>query len=794
MPPESSAPDPKFAIGHVLFIDIVGYSKLLINEQSELIRQLNGIVSASEQFRLAEAEGKLIRLPTGDGMALMFRDNPEAPVQCALEITRALRINPQLHVRMGIHSGPVNEVNDLNNQANLTGAGINLAQRVMDCGDAGHILLSRHVAEDLEHYARWRPYLHDLGECEVKHGVRVSVVNFHSEEIGNPELPQKFERAKQEKVAAVQARRRHALIAAASLLLAILGGGFFVYQHRTAQKLANDFAAIPLKSIAVLPFENLSANPENAFFADGVQDEILTDLARIADLKVISRTSVMQYKSGATRNARAIARALGVAHLLEGSVQRADGKVRINAQLIDARSDTHLWAQSYDRDLADLFAIQSEIAKAIADQLRAKLSPNEKAEIDRRPTTDVIAFDLYSRAKTLLINILSKESCTKAVELLQQAIVRDPSFFLAYCDLAYAHTQLYFLNYDHTLERCALADSAAQTAARLRPEAGETHLARAQYFYSCHLDYDRARAELAIASQSLPNNSNVVELIGYIDRRQGRWSDSARNLEKALQLDPRNFGILVQISASYGFLRRYAEDAAMFDRALELAPDDVVTRLGRAQVELVWRANLRPYHDGIRAFIAENPKAVADVAAEWFGVARYARDASEATQALAAISPDGDLSSGIFFPHAWYEGLAALLRNDTTTARDAFSRARREVEFTLQKQPDYGPAFSVLGLIDALLGRKEEAIREGRRAVELLPIEKDSILGSPLMTYLAKIYTWTGEKDLAVEELETIFRQPGDLSYGDLKLDPSWDALRGDARFEKLVSSLAPKE
>src|SRR5437762_713577 len=366
----------KLEIGHVLFIDIVGYSKLLITEQNELLSRLSDVVHETEQFRSAEAEGKLVRLPTGDGMALVFRNSPEAPVQCALELSTGLKAHPELKVRMGIHSGPVNEVADVNERANITGAGINLAQRVMDCGDAGHILLSKHVADDLEQYPRWRPHLHDLGECEVKHGVRVSVVNLYTDELGNSELPDKFKRP--DVGAAVPAAKegrpkstipKWAMIGA---VVALIVMGFLLWEKRTPT-----ISAAPDKSIAVLPFENLSEEKANAFFADGVQDEILTDLAKIADLKVISRTSVMQYKTGLQRNLREIGQQLGVAHLLEGSVQRAANKIRVNAQLIDARNDAHLWAQTYDRDLADVFAIQSELAEQIADQLQARLSPNE---------------------------------------------------------------------------------------------------------------------------------------------------------------------------------------------------------------------------------------------------------------------------------------------------------------------------------------------------------------------------------------------------------------------------------
>jgi len=385
-------PDPKFEIGHILFIDIVGYSKLLIEEQTEIVCQLKEIVGGCERFRLAERQGTLLSLPTGDGMALIFRDSPEDPAQCALEIAQALKSHPQLQLRMGIHSGPVNLVTDVNDRTNVAGAGINMAQRVMDCGDAGHILLSKHVAEDLENYRRWRPYLHSLGECEIKHGARISLVNLCSDKIGNPETPEKLERVNRERTIAARQRRKGILLVTSILAAAVLGISYWIFRHHLEQKGTIQSLAIPLKSIAVLPFENLSTNVENAYFADGVQDEILTNLARIADLKVISRTSVTPYKAGSTRNARAIGQALGVAHLLEGSVQRAAGKVRINAQLIDARNDTHLWAQTYDRDLADVFAIQTEIAKAIADQLRVQLSPKEKSELGRRPTSNDEAF------------------------------------------------------------------------------------------------------------------------------------------------------------------------------------------------------------------------------------------------------------------------------------------------------------------------------------------------------------------------------------------------------------------
>jgi serine/threonine-protein kinase len=790
-----SAADPKLEIRHVLFIDIVGYSKLLISEQSELIRQLKDVVSGGEQFRSAEAGGKLIRLPTGDGMALVFRDSPEAPVQCALEIARALKNYPQLKLRMGIHSGPVNEVIDVNNQTNLAGAGINTAQRIMACGDAGHILLSKHVAEDLEGYGRWRAYLHDLGECEVKHGVRVSVVNFCSEKIGNPELPSKLKQARRTLTA--KQRRKSALVASV-LGLGLVGISYWLIDHRIAQQRVSAFAAIPFKSIAVLPFENLSANPENAFFAEGVQDEVLTYLAKIADLKVISRTSVMQYKPGIVRNAHAIGQALGVAHLLEGSVQRAAGKVRINAQLIDARNDNHLWAQTYDRDVTDLFAIQSEIANTIADQLQARLSPAEKAEIERRPTSDDAAFTLYTQGKSLLISAVStdpeKATFLHAVGLLNQAVARDPDFFAAYCELVHANAELYFYNFDHTPTRLTLAEAALQNATRLRPEAGETHLAQAEYLYRCHLKYDRARAELALAARALPNSSSVYALTGFIDRRQGRWEEAVNNFEKALEVDPRNYIVLQQISATYPYLRRHREEALAADRVLALNPNDAGVRISRAFVDLEWRANLQPYRDVVHAILLENPESAEEIASESFAVAWYERNAADATRAATAIPAEGAGSNAVRFPHAWYESLAARLRGDTAAADESLLRARAVAEHDVQERPEYGPPLCVLGMIDAMLDRKQDAIREGRRAVELLPVERDSINGSHLLMHLAMIYAATGEKDLAIEQLKLLLSKPGDGSYGDFRLNPFWDPLRADPRFEKLVSSLAPKD
>src|SRR5712675_717429 len=575
-------------IAHVLFLDIVGYSKLSVNQQHAQVEELNEIVRLCEQIRKAEAASRLLKIPTGDGMALVFYKSPEEPAQCAVEISRALKDNARLQVRMGIHSGPVSGVVDVNERTNVAGGGINTAQRVMDCGDSGHILLSRHVAEDLAEYERWRPFLHDIGTFKLKHGVPVSVSNLYSDEVGNAKLPTKLQ--------AVRKRRAHVrwveIGAALVVLGAIIAGVFFFARGPTTSALR-----VLDKSIAVLPFENRSEDKANAYFTDGVQDEILTDLAKIADLKVISRTSVLQYKSGVARNLREIAQQLGVANVVEGSVQRSGNRVRVNAHLIDARTDAHLWAQTYDRDLADVFAIQSEIAKAIADQLQAKLSPNEKKAIEQPPTTDLAAFDLYSRAKSLLLtagfSATYEPDLRKAIELLDEAVKRDPSFFDAYCQLAWAHETVYAVRgSDHTPARLALAEAALQAATRLRPDAAETHLARAQYLYNGLRDYAGALAELEIARRALPNDPRLFEVTGYILRLRGQQEEGLQNLQRAVELDPRNFNTLQQISLSYQYLGRYAEAIAALDRALTIVPDSL-TRALRGLFYFCWKADTR---------------------------------------------------------------------------------------------------------------------------------------------------------------------------------------------------------
>src|SRR5438270_12359825 len=561
-------------IAHVLFIDIVGYSRLSIKDQHAAVEELNQIVRASEQFQRAEAASRLLKIPTGDGMALVFYMSPEAPAQCAVEISRALKEHPGLQLRMGIHSGPVSGVVDVNERANIAGAGINIAQRVMDCGDGGHILISKHAAEDLEQDDRWRPLLHDLGTCEVKHGVRVGVTNLYSDEIGNPQLPKRFQTLQKHR-----SRVRWAEVAIAFLVLAAVVAAFiFVLRKPTRSVLS-----VAEKSIAVLPFENLSEEKANAFFADGVQDEILTDLARVADLKVISRTSVMEYKNTTTRNLREIGEKLGVAHLLEGSVQRVANKVRVNAQLIDARNDAHLWAQTYDRDLADVCAIQSEIAEAIAQQLQAHLSSREKAQINTTPTTDLVAYDLFLRARQLgdlANNPDAKGSLLQAITLLEEAVRRDPKFVRAHCLMCEIHLELYWDGFDHTDARRGLARVALQNAESLQPDSGEVHMQKGIYAYHGFRDYDRALSEFELARRLLPNEARLYEILGAVDRRTTRWKEAEEVFRRAVELDPINFSVLEEAGFTFQGLRRYREAEPLLKRALAISPNDPFARGG----------------------------------------------------------------------------------------------------------------------------------------------------------------------------------------------------------------------
>jgi TolB-like protein/class 3 adenylate cyclase/Flp pilus assembly protein TadD len=786
-------PDLHLEIAHDLFMDVVGYSKLLINHQSEILERLIRIVRDTSQFREADTAGKLIRLATGDGMALVFFNHVEAPVKCALEISQALQSCPNIQLRMGAHSGPINPITDVNDRANVTGAGINIAQRVMDCGDAGHILVSRRVAEDLEQYRQWQPYLHDLGECEVKHGMRVHVFNLYTDNIGNRIVPTTL------KFSARQGRRRKRrsiVVTLALLVLVGLAASFWLVTHRSSKSIGSSNAtAISPKSIAVLPFENLSEEKENAFFTDGVQNEILTDLAKIEDLKVISRTSVLIYKAGTARNLREIGQQLGVAHVLEGSVQRAAGKVRVNAQLIDARTDKHLWAKTYDRELADVFAIETEVAQAIANELQAKLSTTEKASIETKPTQDLAAYDPYVRAVPLVEGAFHSSNTEKdlyqAVDLLNQAVMRDRNFLLAYCWLAQAHDALYFLAIDHTDNRLALAKSAIDSVFRLNPDSGEGHLALAWHLYWGYFDYDRARAEVAIAARTLPNNPRVFELAGLMDRRQGRWSEAVGNLERASELDPRNVTSLNVLVTTYSLLHDYDKLGTIFDRLRVLHPGDSGLRLARAGIERDRRADLRPWRAEIEKVLAEDPANSERFKGVRFYLAMLERDFDAAGRLAAELPQKNSFEDEYELGRAFWVGVVARLKGDAAAAQAAFTAARLQQEENVRAKPNDGSVLCGLAMIDGELGRKEEALREGRRAIELV----QDPLGRPdVITYFALMCARLGERDLAIEQLELVAGKPNGPSYGWLRLSPFCDPLRGDPRFEKIVASLAPKD
>jgi TolB-like protein/Tfp pilus assembly protein PilF len=597
--------------------------------------------------------------------------------------------------------------------------------------------------------------------------------------------------------------RRRAFSAVVMLAATLaLGFGLWNLSRRLAPQIttpasleSNYVASFPEKSIAVLPFADLGAGKPDLLLADSVQDDILTALSKVADLRVISRTSASSYTPDKPRDLREIAESLGAGHILEGTVSSADEKARITVQLTDARRGAKLWTVSYERDLGDVLGMRSDILRRIASQLNATVSPEEKAAIDEHSTSDLAAYAFYVRGKALLASVSSaqvNEKLLQAAQALDQAVARDPNFYLAWCQLAAAHNYIYFFGFDHTPARLALAEAALDTVIRLRPEAGETHLARANFLYRCHLDYDKARAELAHTQRALPNNSEAFELAGYIDRRQGLWSESARSLQRALHLDPRNVFILQQIAASYEELRQFRAMAAALDRALVLAPHDVDTRITRAFAEYEWRADTLPLHHTIDTLLAEKPDSHADFADQWLYLALSERDPAAAARAIAAIPATGT-STDINFPRSFCEGLAAHAAGDAPAAQKAFLAARTEVEKTVRDQPDYGPGYTVLGLIDAALGRKEEAMREGRRALELLPVSKDALDGAEVMKYLGVIYAWCGEKDLAFAQIAATLRIPSTLNYGNLKLRPYWDNLRGDPRFEKIVTGLVPK-
>ncbi|MFL6537075.1 MAG: FlgO family outer membrane protein [Chthoniobacterales bacterium] len=609
---------------------------------------------------------------------------------------------------------------------------------------------------------------------------------------------------RESEVAPEQSIRHHTgrKIVGLTIVVALIAAGLLVFQYvrprQSAPSPAAQRSAIIEKSIAVLPFENLSEDKSNAFFADGVQDEILTDLAKVADLKVISRTSVMQYRDTATRNLREIAQQLGVAHVLEGSVQRAASKIRVNAQLIDARNDAHLWAQTYDRDLADVFAIQSEIAKTIAEQLQAKLSPKEEAVVEAKPTKDLVAYDLYLRALEIDRNRVSSigtggaEGAKREVELLDQAVSRDPEFVPALCRLANTHLYLFWLN-DRGAPHVDLAKKALEAAARLQPDSSEVHFTRGLLYYRASLDYGPALAEFALAQRSSPNDAFTPFLIGMVKRRQGRWDESIQHIQQSLALDPHNAAFIPELATTYFIVHRYNEAAKTLDGALAWKPVDFGMALLRAWAELAWKADLGRWK-AVVAGEAGSPADPNDLISARLALALLERNYHAAQEALDTPGLAEVDDNGFFTPREWTQGIIARGLGDKARANAAFVAARQRAAAAAQESPGDARALIVLGQIDAALGQTANAIREGERAAELLPPSKDAINGGFIQEKLARIYAQAGDANRALSFIEKTINLPNTPSYGSLKLEADWDPLRGDARFEKIIASLAPKD
>jgi TolB-like protein/class 3 adenylate cyclase/Tfp pilus assembly protein PilF len=802
-------PDLQLEIAHLLLIDVVGYSKLLVNEQIELLQDLNQIVRNTECFRAAETKGKLIRVPSGDGMALLFFHSPEEPVRCALEISKTLQEHPHIQLRMGVHSGPVNQVTDVNDKTNIAGSGINVAQRVMDCGDAGHILLSGHIAEDLTQYRHWQPYLHDLGECEVKHGLRLHLVNLYKNNLGNPHLPDKLKRGRRwKRTSAVSVRpvitpRRPRYVLTAVLLLSAvaLAISFSVFYRRGSPAVARSSSGraadvgLPIaeKSIAVLPFENLSSDKENAYFADGIQDEILTRLSKIADLKVISRTSTQHYKS-APGNLPEIARQLGVAHILEGRVQKSGDAVRVSVRLIKATNDSQLWADTFDRKLTDIFSVETDVAKSIADQLRAKLTGQEEQLIAAKPTNNPEAYDAYLRGLAYTLKTANTPANSLgAQKYLREAVRLDPKFALGWALLSFVEARGYLTTtLQPTVALREEARQAAETALTLQPNLGEAVLAKGFYHYACLKDYDTAVRYFEQARQFLPNSSRIPMSLAYVARRRGQWDQSEVYFNEAERLDPRNVSLLTQHALTYAILRRFPGALRKLDQVLDITPDDVDTLVFKAAIAQAEGdlprastilAPLHPTADDAGALETQVYQAILE--------RRPAPIIPRVKEILAKPDPAlGYLNGELRF----YLGWAQEVAGDRAAAQESWRQTRSELESFLKEQPENHLVIADLALTNMGLGDKAVALTLAERAMAVVPIEKDALSGSLPIEILARVASRLGEPDRAIAALQKLLSIPYEgplaqnvpLTPALLRLDPMFDPLRGDPRFQKL--------
>jgi TolB-like protein/Tfp pilus assembly protein PilF len=775
-----------------------------------LLQELNQIVRSTESFRRAEASGELIRVPTGDGMALLFFRSPEEPARCALESSRELKNHPHIQVRMGIHSGPVNKTTDVNDQSNVVGSGINVAQRVMDCGDAGHILVSKRLAEDLAQYRNWQPYLQDLGECEVKHGLRLHVVNLCKDGLGNPALPEKLKRAKRWKQTGAPIRPirgtrwpKSVLVVALLLSAAVVAVSFSIFLRWRVPAPNRGFsgaspAAIPEKSIAVLPFENRSEDKANAYFADGIQDEILTRLSKIADLKVISRTSTQHYKS-APENLREIAKQLGVAHILEGSVQKSGDAVRVNVQLIKAANDSHLWADTFDRKLTDIFSVESEVAKAIADQLRARLTGEEEQVIAAKPTDNPEAYDAYLRGLAYTLKTAdTTANALGAQKYLREAVRLDPKFALAWALLSYIDAAGYRNQaLQPTVALREEARQAAETALTLQPNLGEALHAKGYYHYACLKDFDTAVRYFDQARQLLPNSSRILESLAYVERRRGQWDRSESYFNEAERLDPRNLHLLTQHAFTYFHHRRLPEALRKFDQVLDIAPDDLDTlgnkaAIAQAEGDLpraaALLAPLRPDDVDSNALATQVYQAILE--------RRPAPVIPRLKEILAKPDPALGFSNGEM---RFFLGWAQEVTGDHSTAQGTWRQARSELEPFLKEQPENPYLIGDLALVNMGLGDKAAALALSERAMAANPIEKDPLTGPWFLEILARVAAQMGEPDRAIAALQKLlsisyagFFPGGPLTPALLRLDPMFDPLRNDPRFQKLCEEKQP--
>jgi TolB-like protein/class 3 adenylate cyclase/Tfp pilus assembly protein PilF len=779
-------------IAHVLFIDIVGYSKLSINEQNAAVDELTQIVRSTAQFQKAEASQRLIKISTGDGMALVFYTSPEAPVRCATEISRAVKEHPRLQIRMGVHSGPVSGVIDVTGRTNLAGAGLNMANRVMNCGDAGHILLSKHVAEDLAEFEEWRPLLRDLGTCDVKHGMQVAIVNLWSDDVGNRQLPQKFQALKKQR-----ARVRWAEVAAALLLLAGIAAAFVL----VSKKSARSTSIVPEKSIAVLPFENRSEDKANAYFADGIQDEILTLLSKIADLKVISRTSTQHYQSK-PRNLREIAKQLGVAQILEGSVQKAADQVRVNVQLINAQTDSHLWAETFDRKLTDIFGVESEIAKRIAEALQAKLTGREVQALAVKPTNNPEAYDAYLRGLAFETRAaIETDLSLKAIDFYERAVRLDPNFALAWARLSRLDALLYFNTGDTTVARRDAAKRALENAQRLEPNSPETLLALGYYQYWALRDYGPAKKAFERVSKMLPGSSEVPMALGRVARREGHWDESIAYLEQALTLDPRNEELLIDVAQTYTCVRQFPAALKLYDRALDITPNDPDLMASKASIYQA-QGNLQEAVKFLTEVNAQTPSTTA-FAAKLFQLG-FERNQGEAVRfvqtRLAQFHFDSDFYKGYKTNLQIVLALDQRLAGDSAGAIATAEQARSTLEPLYKDHQDDPGIVQNLSLCYAVIGNKDSALKAAERAIMLVPSAKDRVYGPGYEEILALIQTVCGENSRGISTLARLLETPysGFLYNGTpvtpalLRLDPAWDPLRADPAFQKLCEDKQP--